>query len=148
MITLAALPTPEAMDFWKFLVSAWALYSIYAKVVETQAHKKGMKSGSKEEPFNIAQPLSIQKAIRHAEKPELDKLKDAVTTLTLSVNSNHDALRLLGAERENSIKETLRAEVSAVMREVASFKEVMNTALSSLRERIAAAESTLDNLRP
>ena len=135
------------MDFWKWFVSAYFAYGIYAKWVETQAHKKMLKSGSKEEPFNIAQPLSIQKAIRHAEKPELDKLKDAVTTLALSVNSNHDALKLLGAERENSIKETLRAEISAVMREVTGFKEIMNTALGNLRERIAAAESTLDNLR-
>ena len=147
MTTLADIPTPEAMDFWKWFVSAYFAYGIYAKWVETQAHKKMLKSGSKEEPFNIAQPLSIQKAIRHAEKPELDKLKDAVTTLALSVNSNHDALKLLGAERENSIKETLRAEISAVMREVTGFKEIMNTALGNLRERIAAAESTLDNLR-
>lgn len=135
------------MDFFKFIVSAWMLYSMYAKWVETQAHKKMMKSGTKEEPFNIGQPVMVKESISHAEKPELDRLKDAVTTLTLSVNSNHDALKLLGAERENSIKETLRAEVSAVMREVTSFKEFMNAALGALRERIAAAESTLDNLR-
>jgi hypothetical protein len=147
MITLAALPTPEPMDFWKFLVSAWALYSIYAKWVETQAHQKMMKNGSKEEPFNIAQPLSVKPHVTHADQSDMDKLSTAVVALTQTVNSNHSSNLLAGAERESSIKDLLRHEVSAVARELSAFKDSFAESLSKLRERIAAVESTLDNLR-
>ncbi|MCF7788629.1 MAG: hypothetical protein K9N47_21075 [Prosthecobacter sp.] len=146
MIPLAALPTPEAMDFWKFLVSAWALYSIYAKWVETQAHKKMMRSGTKEEPFSIAQPLSVKKHVTHADQSDMDKLSTAVTSLTQTVNTNNTTLLLSGAEREASIKEALRKEVGVVMREVTTVKDSMNEALTDMRERIASAETRLDIL--
>ncbi len=146
MIPLAAFPTPEAMDFWKFLVSAWALYSIYAKWVETQAHKKMLKSGTKEEPFSIAQPLSVKQHVTHADQSDLDRLSTAVTSLTQTVNTNNTTLLLKGGERENSIKETLRMEVSSVMRELTTFKDTMADALGKLRERVAAAEARIDNL--
>lgn len=147
MLTLADIPTPEAMDFWKWLVSAYFAYGIYAKWVETQANKQRMKSGSKEEPFNIAQPLSVKQHVTHADQSDLEKLSTAMTSLTQTVNTNHTDLLMKGADREASIKDYLRSEVSAVMREVTTFKESMNSALGDLRERIAAAESTLDKIR-
>ena len=147
MLTLAAIPTPDPMDFWKFIVSAYFAYGIYAKWVETQANKQRMKSGSKEEPFNIAQPLSVKQHVTHADQSDLEKLSTAMTSLTQTVNTNHTDLLMKGADREASIKDYLRSEVSAVMREVTTFKENMNSAMGDLRERIAAAESTLDKIR-
>lgn len=145
MITLAAaLPTPEAMDFWKFIVSAWALYSMYAKWVETQAHKKMMKRGSKEEPFNIGQPVIVKEHVTHADQSDLEKLSTAMTSLTQTVNTNHTDLLMKGADREASIKDLLRNEVSAVMREVTLFKDSLHKELTLLRERIASAETRLD----
>ncbi|MFZ2279294.1 MAG: hypothetical protein WAW39_15990 [Prosthecobacter sp.] len=144
MITLANLPIPEAMDFWKWIVSAWAAYSMYAKYVETQAHKQRMKSGSKEEPFNIGQPVMVKESISHAEKPELDKLSAAVVALTQTVNVNHTNNLLAGSERESSIKDLLRHEVSAVTRELSAFKDSLHKELTLIRERIASAETRLD----
>ncbi len=112
------------------------------------AYSKGKKvSGTREDPVNIKQPLHVREVVEHAEKPELEKLKDAVTSLMLTVNSNHSDLKSLGAERGNSIKETLRKEVSDVMREMMSFKDEIKEDFSGLRERIASVETRLDHIK-
>ena len=143
MITLAE-NSVDPNFAWQLMLCLAAAAHFGVMILKGIAHWQTIKAAGK--PLNIEQPLVTREHVAHAEKPELDKLSEAVSTLTATVNSNHNDLKLKGSERESSIKDLLRAEVSTVMRELSGVKDSINKDLTSVRERLASVETRLDKL--
>lgn len=118
--------------------------------------KSRQVSGTQDEPVNLQQPLHIRKVTEHAEKNELQKLSDQLAGLATIVANHYSAQIQSASEREMSIKESVHHAMVEGMREMAKVKDAIKQEieekitpiteqLNRLRERVASAETRLDN---
>lgn len=134
---LANLPTPDPGDFWQFIVSAWALYMMYAKHVEVKTNKALAAAAEKEKPKReISGSIEMRGEKMPADKAEVDeefeRVGEGMKTLGEKMEAMEKRLLAAGEKREDRLTGHINKQLSDI-------RDESSRVIDSIRQQVNSA---------
>lgn len=117
------------------------------------AHKK-MQQGSKEQPVNIAQPLTVQKHDDAVRKSELAKVESSlksfgerVDSLAEQINAQFAAMTKAGQDRAVAITQNIDEEIGSLQQKIGELAEALHEKINRAMIDNAKQSAEIDSLK-